>query len=81
MVARGRLPETPLPAVQAFVDNRRFGCLPRAGGSFDQDARLMRELHEVAAIVEKVEAEKAKQETGDKQKRPRARARPRRKSR
>lgn len=49
--------EEPLLApVQAYLDFRRFGVLPRAGGSFDQDAELMDELRVVAAIVEEAEA-------------------------
>jgi hypothetical protein len=42
--------------VQAYLDYRRFGMLPRAGGTFDQPAELMEEIRIVAAIVEEAEA-------------------------
>ena len=60
MLARGKLPAVPLPAVQAYIDNKRFGCFPLAGGSFDQPPALMSEMHEVAAVVERELAPKRK---------------------
>ena len=60
MLARGRCPEIPLPAVQAYGDLRSFGVLPRAGGSFDQPAGLIEEMRYVDSVVRK--AERAEQE-------------------
>lgn len=39
-------------AVQAYIDLKHFGVLPRAGGTFDQDAELMDELRIVSNTVE-----------------------------
>lgn len=38
------MPERPLAAIVAYADFLRFGALPRAGGTQDQPAGLMREL-------------------------------------
>lgn len=51
MVASGRVPETPLAAVQAYVDHATFGELPYPGGTFDQPAELLEDMRYVAAIV------------------------------
>jgi hypothetical protein len=66
---KGRLPRDPLRPVQAFLDFRRFGILPHAGGTFDQDAELMEDLRYVAGVVSA--AEKAAE---PKAKRPRRRS-------
>lgn len=42
-----------MAAIQAWVDNKRFGVMPYAGGSFDQEPWLMREMHQVAVIIER----------------------------
>lgn len=53
MLAGGKLPARPLPAVAAYLGNQRFGgALPYAGGLFDQPASLIEDMHRVAAIVE-----------------------------
>lgn len=41
-----------MAAVQAYVDLKHFGVLPRAGGTFDQDAELMDDLRLVSNTVE-----------------------------
>ena len=51
-----------LPEVQAYVDWRRFGVLPHAGGTFDQPAELLAGMRYVAARVE--QAEKRRQPKG-----------------
>jgi hypothetical protein len=53
MVAAGRVPETPLASVQAYVDHMLFGALPRPGGTFDQPAELIEEMRVVASEVNK----------------------------
>lgn len=45
-----------MAAVQAYVDLKHFGTLPRAGGTFDQDADLMDDLRLVANTVEAARA-------------------------
>lgn len=61
MLAREqRVPDTPLPPVQAYADFRRFGVLPRAGGSFDQPAGLMADMRLVHGIVSQHEAQERK---------------------
>ena len=51
MVANGKVPAQPLAAVQAYVDWRRFGSLPHAGGTFDQPAHLLEGMRVVHAVV------------------------------
>ena len=51
MLAAGRVPETPLASVQAYIDWRLFGALPCPGGSFDQPAELLEEMRVVASAV------------------------------
>ena len=41
-----------MAAVQAYIDLKHFGVLPRAGGTFDQDAALMEDLRFVSNTVE-----------------------------
>lgn len=41
-----------MAAIQAYVDLKHFGVLPRDGGTFDQDAALMDELRLVSNVVE-----------------------------
>jgi hypothetical protein len=61
MLAREqRVPHPALPAVQAYADFRRFGVLPRAGGTFDQPAGLLEEMRVVHAIVTRAEQPKRK---------------------
>lgn len=43
-------------AVQAYIDLKHFGVLPRSGGTFDQDAELMDELRLVSNTVEAARA-------------------------
>lgn len=45
-----------LEPVQAFLDYRRFGCLPFPGGLWNQPAELVDELRIVADIVAEAEA-------------------------
>lgn len=49
-------------AVQAYVDLRHFGHLPRAGGTFDQPGDLMEELRYVADTVARADRAKAERE-------------------
>jgi hypothetical protein len=56
------MPARMLAPVQAFHDYRMFGVLPRAGGSFDQDALLMEEMRIVAGVVNEDEHAKAEKE-------------------
>lgn len=63
-----------MAAIQAYVDFKYFGKLPRAGGTFDQPADLMDELRDVASIVhaaERREHDKAKREAERRAKRGR----------
>lgn len=74
MVANGRTPAVPLAAVQAYLDNRLFGALPFAGGTFDQPDDLLSEMRVVAAAVARKQADdqrKAERDLKKKHKTPR----------
>lgn len=48
--------------IQAYLDWRRFGVLPRAGGTFDQPDELLDDMRTVAEIVEEAERKRAENE-------------------
>jgi hypothetical protein len=48
--------------VQAYLDFRRFGALPRPGGTFDQPGELLADMRIVADIVDAEEARRQEEE-------------------
>lgn len=56
------MPKHPLASVIAFVDFKRFGVLPYAGGTFDQPSDLMDEMRLIHDVLTDKEIQRLKAE-------------------